>query len=476
MRLGTWATATAAAAWICAACGPPAPPALEQVTVPRVARPAAPAQDPVPTDPPAAYALGWSWWRAGRKLDAERAFHVVLDAALAEPPRAPHAPRAKLEAGSASEMRREGDSVAVIARNGVVLAAAKTGALERFVPMVGVYTLSTVGGGLVGASSSAEIALVDVASGDVVQRVPRVEDVRSVSAGAFTLAGVDDSGGFVELWDRASRKRLRAFRDPGLQMILSVQLSPDGRLLAACGGRCFVWDVDSGDALVAFDHNPTVNGPPAFSSDGRFVAYGTTNFERDPIVGTTFLYDRKARKVVARSHVSQMPTGFAFAGAWLAVGDLRRGCLLRVPSLARIACSAEVRPNAGVDDDLQETSPTFVASASALALETGDGSLLLARTPSMTTAWKGRARLTTAGDSAYLVDVDDRTLFAVGPGGATRRVRELDEQETLDGLRETHPDRTGDADAFARVLAASCHVGDWVFPASACSTYVKIAR
>lgn len=451
------------------ACGSPPAPRVEHVIVPRVAQSAAPLGDPVPTNPASAYSLGWTWWRAGRKLDALRAFHVALDAALAEPTRGRHAPRPKVEAGTTSDMQREGDRVVVTTRNGVLLADAKRGALERFVSIPGVYMLSPVGGGLVGASSSDELSLVDVASGDVVQRVKRVQDVRSVSDSTFTLSGIDDGGGFVELWDRASRKRLHAFHDAALQMITTVALSPDGRLLAACGGRCTVWDVDSGAKLLGFDHNPTVNGPPAFSHDGRFIAYGTTDFDRQPVVGTTFLYDRKARKVVAQSHVSQMPTGFAFANEWLAVGDLRRGCLLRVPSLARIACSAEVRPHAGPDDNLQETSPFFVASASALALETGDGSMLLARTPSMTTAWKGRARLAIAGGATYLVDTDDHALFTVGPGGATTRARDLDESETIESLREAHPEKSADADAFTRVTAASCHVGDWVFPAPACA-------
>ena len=450
---------------VCVACAAQAPPGATRVTVEPPARAsAAPLGDPIPTDPPAAYAFAWEHWRTGHTDEALRAFRVVLDAALAEPQKGRHTPPPKIEPRVSAEIVLVGDRAALVTRDGALVAKA-SGALERFVPFARAYRVAKTGGGLFAVISDA-VGLVDATTGAFVARVDHAEDVRIVGERHFVVFGADDHGAFVELWDLASQKRVSVFRDPGLQAVMTVDLSPDDRALVACGGgHCATWDVASGAVLASFDENPNVNGAPAFSSDNRWIAWGTTDFSKPKLVGTTFLYDRAAHKVTAQSHASPMPTGFAFTDKWLAVGDLRRACLLRLPTLAKIACSAEVRPNAGIDDDLQDAHPTFVASVSALAIETSDGSTLVARVPAMTTTWKGRARL----DGAYLVDGDAHVLYAIGPSGVVTRVRALAADETTEDLPETHPHKAEDAAAYERVTSAACHVGDWIFPAAACT-------
>src|SRR6185312_12409399 len=133
------------------------------------------------------------------------------------------------------------------------------------------------------------------------------------------------------------------------------------------------------------------------------------------------------------------------------VGDLRMGCLLEAPSMRRVACSQEVRPHYGTDDDLQETTPTIVASGSAVALQTGDGSMLVARIPSMATLWKGRLRF----EDGKLVDADGSgTVWTFGPDGVPVLAQPLP------------------SDGSSNVSIPACRVGTWIFPAAAC-TFTK---
>jgi hypothetical protein len=464
MDSDTWPWALAAAC----ACGSPASaPATHVVIAPLVVD--AGDQARVPDDPADAYEAGVAWLAASRSGDAMRAFHRVIDAALT-PNGKVRGPPIRVGDRSGEEVVREGEHVAIPTGAGVLVVSAKTGAVERLVRTPRVHEVKALGDALVSAALEDGVAIVDVDHGVV---VARIADAQTVERGEKTFAayGSRDQGAFVEVWDRAPAKRRFTASDPALTMVMNVHYTDDqAAVIAQAGGGGVLFDASTGKTILAFTMASTILAPPGISRDGRYIAYGNTNFDKMPMVGTTFLYDRTQKKVIATSHAVQMPSGFAFDGKWLAVGDLRKGCLLAVPQMMTAACSKEIRPYAGPDDDLQDARPTFVDGGRALELETSDGSAAVVKVPSMTMTWKGRARLSIAPNgAAYLVDDDNKELLSIGAGGAVMRVRALADDEGAERLRETHPNAAAAAAALEHVDATLCHAGDWVFPKSACA-------
>jgi hypothetical protein len=440
------------------------------VLVDAKARAVIPREDPVPNDPAVAYALGFTWLSAGRSNDALRAFHAVIVALLATNTDGKRHDKLSVEQGLTSPIALGGEKVAVGSEGGVLIASAATGRFERLLQIPDVYSLESLGSGLVAALTTDGAVLLDPGSATIVERIPHAQNVTGRKT-TFAVYGLGDTGVFIDLWDAPTRSRTRTLTEASLAALMMVELHDDARSIAGRDGdHGFVWDLATGAVVVKFNSHMGANAMPAFSADGRFIAYGTANLEKWPTVGTTFLHDTKQHKVVATSHASHYPSGFAFGGKWLAVGDLRKACLLTVPQMSLVACSAEVRPSAGVDDDLQDTQPTFVDAAHALVIATSDGSVLVASVPSMATVWKGRASLSAAADgTGYLVDTDNHELWSLGQSGVPVRVRTLEEDESAEHLRETHPHAAAEAEVFARVGAASCHVGRWVFPVAACT-------
>jgi hypothetical protein len=446
------------------------PPAPHRVALAEAeTRDAGPKEEPVPDDAAAAYILGFTWSSAGRSRDSLRAFHSAIASLLKHGAPCKRRDTLRIEQGLASTLARGGDKIVVGSEVGVVIANV-SGKLERLVPIQSVYALESVGDGLVVALTPDDAALLDPSTATIIERIPHGQGVRQAKT-LFAVWGASDGGGFIELWDEPSHKRKRTLTDASMQSFMAVDIADDARAVVGRGGNDgVIWDVATGGVILRF--TSLLGVPPAFSSDGRFIAYGSADFEHSPIVGTTFLYDRSQHKVIATSHASHYPSGFAFGAKWLAVGDLRRACLLTLPQMSLIKCSAEVRPHMGPDDDLQDAHPTFVDSARAVVIETSDGSTLVAAVPTMSTLWKGRATLSVAADgTAYLVDADNRELLEVGAGSLPVRVREMEEGESAEQLRETHPREAADAEAYARVVAASCHVGGWVFPIAACGSF-----
>jgi len=459
----------AGALWL--GCASPTPEPEHVVLAPRAEHYTTPAaEEPIPDDPTAAYTLGFAWIHAGRSRDALRAFHRVIEFALSANTTKPRTP-VRVEPGLTSSAALEGDKIAVQSEVGVVIASASTGALERLLPIPGVYEVDAMRGGIVAAMTTEGATLVSVQSAAIVANIPHAQAVRR-AASSFAVYGTDDTGAFIELWDVSTHKRMRTLRDPSLQALMAVDFADGDRsIVASEGDHGLVWDVATGAVVLAFTAGvPGVSSLPGFSSDGRFIAYGSADMSKAPVVGTTFLFDRKQRRVVATSHASRMPCGFAFGDNWLAVGDMRKACLLNVPQMTRVGCSADVRPSVGPDDDLQDAHPTFVDSSHALAIQTSDSSVLVVKVPSMTTTWKGRASLAVSqSGTAYLFDVDNHELLSIGAGGVAAHIRPLAEEESVDNLRELHPHYAEDGAAYGRVVASTCHVGAWVFPSAACA-------
>jgi hypothetical protein len=437
-----------ACALACAAPPPPQPVARVEIRAPSAS--AATQLPEIPSDVPSAYALGWTWWRDGRKSEALRAFRVAIAALELHGDEAHHQKRPlHAERATLTFPTSDGDHVATLTEGGLLVADAKKRAFDAFVAMPNAYQVDVVGTDFVAVTRPDEVALFDVAHASIVERVAMQNAGMRRGKSKFVVQG-SDQGVRVDVWDPARREKIRTLHDPKLEYAAFVELALDDRVVVATGQTVDVWDVATGEKLLDFTGVPALPNVPGFSGDGKYIAYGAVDFDKSPIVGTTSLFDRKTHTVIATSHASHYPSGFAFHDKWLAVGDLRRACLLAVPRMTQLACSSEIRPSAGVDDDLQETTPTFIDSGRELVLTTGDGSTMIVRPPTMTPIWRGRAKLTIGSDGAtYLVDSDENgEVYAIGADGLPTRISAL----------PVEPTRS----------IESCRVGSWMFPADAC--------
>jgi WD40 repeat protein len=83
----------------------------------------------------------------------------------------------------------------------------------------------------------------------------------------------------VVLWDVRSREVIRTYRLT--DNAISMDFSPDGRILASAGGQHYevrLWDVESGTLLYSIPHNDQLTSV-AFSPDGRYLAVGSIDSE-----------------------------------------------------------------------------------------------------------------------------------------------------------------------------------------------------
>jgi len=305
------------------------------------------------------------------------------------------------------------------------------------------------------------MVVVDTDAGVVLEKVEHA--LNPVQGGAhIALGGTDAQGGFVELWDIPTRARTHRLVDPALPSVAVVAFGDDDRVVFAheTGPSGVAWDAATGARILAYPTPPALPSVPGLSPDGRWAAYGT--------VGTTFLFDRKAGKVVATSNAIHVPSSFAFFGQSLAVGDSHHACLFAIPQMTKTACTAEIRPAWGVNDLHQMTTVAFAAGGAALVATSGDAMTLVASVPTMKTIWSGRAYLSQSKTAAWLVDLEHHMVLSIGAGGLVSPVRALDEMESIWTLRETHPEVAVENAALARLAKTTCHVDTWVFPAVIC--------
>lgn len=117
------------------------------------------------------------------------------------------------------------------------------------------------------------------ATGKELYNVPHADHVRSVAFsrdGKFLATACEDSS--ARLHDAATGKERRCFWGPKFATVTAVAVSPDGKILAAGGGRnenfLLLWDAPTGKQLHRVTELPGPVTSLAFSPDGKVLACG----------------------------------------------------------------------------------------------------------------------------------------------------------------------------------------------------------
>ena len=109
----------------------------------------------------------------------------------------------------------------------------------------------------------------------------RVSAVAFDPSGRFFASGSSDKT--IRLWDRSSLREVKRFLLDA-DVVMSLDVSPDGRLLASASHRVVppfthstlsLWEVSSGQELTRFSGHTQWVTTVAFTPDGRFLASGS---------------------------------------------------------------------------------------------------------------------------------------------------------------------------------------------------------
>jgi hypothetical protein len=212
---------------------------------------------------------------------------------------------------------------------------------------------------------------------------------------------------------------------------------------------------------------------PAASADGKLVAIPDQKMDDKGFAGTVALLDRATGKLLGTSSACPAAYSVAFSksGAFLAIGDLRKACVVHIPSMRLAGRTAELRPGYGVDDDLQNVFISgFFASDRAFMAQTADGTTGVFRPRGGAALWSGRGRARVDKNGvARVVDRDTtHTLITFG-ADLKPTSRPLSEEEWSYTAPVPEVDETSPARLSKSALdTGACHVGDWIFPAGMC--------
>ncbi len=356
---------------------------------------------------------------------------------------------------------------------GVVILDGKTGEPRGFFAQPKTFSVEIVPGTHI-VAISAESGSHSLIDADTMTVLLRFATQNSIALGRQRIAYLGTTAAHV--WDATIRRVIRSVPiDPDFPS-WEVTLSRDGSVLTVRGDPHTSYDVDSGVSIGRFGGVFTPG--PERSGNGRWAVVSDESFDAaGNRASETWLVDLETKKTVARSHACDFPTEHAFSddGKLVAVGDLRRACVLRVPQLTLVARTGFVRKQGFIDDDLQDISGLwFSDSGRRLAMTTSDGSFGLFRVKTGRSVFLGRGRpvFSLTSSDILLVDPNENRLITLDDG-FQKAARTLSEDESYGNAPIPEIPVGADFDndnARANEMARRqvCHVGPWLLPKSDC--------
>jgi hypothetical protein len=349
---------------------------------------------------------------------------------------------------------------------------------------------------LVVARDGRSLHVLEVRPRELVPRAswPNITNWTVASDGSLLLVEVEaDGNDELIAWDTHTRKETSRTKvkngDPSWLELVDrnrvVLFDPDGTVT-------HVVELGTGRELFV-QAGPQVTLSPAFSSDGRWVAYIAPAPEPHPAT-TVVLVERATGKELARSSACPAPlstVAFDPGGPLLAVGGPGSVCFLEAPSLRSVARALGVwslsrTRRTGRGSCEESTSPsTCLANRQRVYLDILGGRFLLARCPfddqsalielpSRRVVFRGYASLNVARDG---------TKFALSRASRMLDVDAAAEKWTVDAAGGTvrqpwtgrYPGYNAPSDAheapWSVMLGASlrlCRVNGWIVPKEAC--------
>ena len=359
--------------------------------------------------------------------------------------------------------------LAVLAKKTLLMANAETGAIVAAVETAGVDDLQpVVHTNLFVTTEGTALVFREAPSGRVVTRIEDASVFAAADDGSVIVAAVPDG---LTVFD-VKAKTTRTVKT-GESASANIVLGDSNRVatLQTSGGSAVVtWDLGTGTE-VARQPELFDLGPPAFSSDRKWIAM-TTPLKEDSAdwrPKKIQLVDRATKRVSATSGACPYPTSFEFSpdGKTLVVGDLLKACIFDIPSLRLVTKTAEVRKGGGVDDDLQNTTATFLKDT--IHLSTADGSSALYTTAGKK-LWSGRAQIIRiAGERRLATDDPAMEILSVEANNKiVHRPMTNDEQDRFSAMTLGEDVESPPEEKFQLIDPHVCRVGEWVLPPAAC--------
>lgn len=343
------------------------------------------------------FAAAWTMWAAGDRAGAIAALAKLRAGQPITPGLHGYPAAVALRADGKLGVAISGGGVYWIDPNGVPLRYENADAAD--VAFLGGSSLVVFGG--------KSLTVVDSNTFAPVLRA--AESDYLVSPSGETLFYAERAPGAPErlhVWDVAKRSDRKVITLRAGESIATsvIRVSPDERAFSAqvfrhcieVDGSCAEMPPDlvavfDGDApRLDFEHDMFAL-PPAYSRDGKWMAYGHSSFTGNaPNNGKIFLVDRATRRVIEREGLGY-PTGTRFSnrGKLLIVGDLRRLSILAVPSLRVLATTSYVRERFYEDDMQNFARIEIVGDDLGFVAETADGTSAVFHLPSGAQATSG---------------------------------------------------------------------------------------
>jgi hypothetical protein len=290
------------------------------------------------------------------------------------------------------------------------------------------------------------------------EHVPNGSAFAAADDGSVLVVAVRDE---LVVYDLKTRKITRRSAVPHA---LGVSLGNNGKsIIAEVGEVSIVYDTQTGQEL-ARQPQAWYLGQPAFAPDGKTIALVADRKDNDWNKGVR-LVDRATRNTLATSSAcggSPSSLSFSADGKYLAVGDIRRACILDAKSLKLVAQTPEIRSGAGPGDDLQHTRVSFVHHL--LVAATDDGTVGIYTVPGMKKRFNERGFLVQISGKPVVATEDQHIVSIAADGSLSRRAMTPKERARGGGDEDGEP---SDA-VWHRIDPNVCRVRDWLLPRAAC--------